>query len=77
MKDQFFDLKGLSEYSTLHIPTLRDYIRKDNLPCFEVRGKILIRRSEFDQWLNQFRMRKEQDLNAIADEMIKNLKSDK
>lgn len=55
LKDQYFDLKGLSAYSALAVSTLRDYIRKGRLPCFKLEGKILVRRSDFDQWIDQFR----------------------
>ncbi|MBU1023490.1 helix-turn-helix domain-containing protein, partial [bacterium] len=47
LKDQYFDLKGLEAYSALKVPTLRDYIKSGDLPCFKVKGKILIKRSEF------------------------------
>ena len=53
LKDQLFDLKGLSVYSALAVPTLRDYIKTGSLPCFKVKGKILVKRSEFDRWLER------------------------
>lgn len=57
LKDQYFDLEGLSTYSALRVPTLREYIKDKKLPAFKVRGKILIRRSEFDLWLERFRVK--------------------
>jgi hypothetical protein len=72
--DRFLDLRGLSEYSSLGIPTLRDYIRSDALPCFKVKGKLLIKKSEFDAWLERFRVNRSKDLNAICDTILKNLK---
>ena len=72
--DRLLDLTGLSEYSSLGIPTLRDYIRSDGLPCFKLKGKILIKLSEFDAWLERYRINQSQDLNNIVDEVINSLK---
>jgi len=74
LKDQYFDLRGLSAYSALAVPTLRDYIRKGALPCFKVKGKILIRRLEFDLWMENHRMNKKKDIESIADDVIKSMK---
>ena len=74
LKDQYFDLKGLSVYSALKIPTLRDHIIKSGLPCFKVKGKILVRRSEFDLWIEQHRCNKKQDINNIVQDVLNKLK---
>lgn len=73
LKDQYFDLKGLSAYSAFGVATLRDYIRSDALPCFKVKGKILIKRSEFDRWLERYRINKNQDLNYLVDGVMSDL----
>ena len=52
LKDQYFDLKGLSIYSALAVPTLRDHIRVGCLPYFKVKGKILVKKSDFDHGSN-------------------------
>jgi excisionase family DNA binding protein len=76
--DQYFDLRGLSAYSSLAVPTLRDYIRAGHLPCFKVKGKILVKRSEFDQWLERrHRYSKTDDLKRLANEALSSLKSAK
>jgi hypothetical protein len=72
--DIIYDLKGLSGYCSLKIPTLRDYIKSGDLPCFKVKGKILVKRSEFDAWLEGYRVNKEQDLNNLANEIIESFK---
>jgi len=74
LKDQYFDLNGLSVYSALAVPTLRDYIRSGALPCFKVKGKILIKQSEFDLWLEGYRKNRKQDLAALADGVMETLK---
>ena len=37
---EYFDLNGLSAYSSLGVGTLRDHIRAGGLPCFKVKGKL-------------------------------------
>ena len=76
LKDQYFDLSGLSVYSNLGVSTLRNHIRR-GLPSFKVGGKILVRKSEFDQWIEQFRLHKKRDISRIVDEAISRLKSGK
>ena len=71
--DRLLDLKGLSEYSSLSIPTLRDYIRSGGLPHFKLKGKILVRLSEFDEWLESFRVDKNQELNELVNGVIDSL----
>ena len=72
--DGYFDLKGLAAYSTLGVSTLRDYIREGKLPAYKVKGKVLVRKSQFDSWIEDYRMKKKKDINAIADEVVKSLK---
>ena len=73
LKDRYFDLRGLSAYSSLAVSTLRDYISAGKLPCFKLKGKILIRKSEFDTWLEGHRFNKRQDLKNIVDEVMTSL----
>ena len=73
LKDQYFDLEGLSAYSALKVPTLREYIKERKLPAFKVKGKLLIRKSEFDSWLEKFRVKDK--IEAIVNEVIGELKS--
>jgi len=73
--DCYLDLKGLSGYSKLGISTLRDYLRSGGLPHFKLKGKILIRQSEFDAWLENFRVDPKQALDAVVDGVIESLKN--
>jgi hypothetical protein len=70
--DQYFDLKSLSSYSCLAVPTLRDYMR-EGLPYFKLKGKVLVKRSEFDEWIECFRVNKNQELNEIVERAINSL----
>jgi hypothetical protein len=72
--DRLLDLKGLSEHSSLGVPTLRDYLRSGGLPYFKLKGKILVRLSEFDQWLESFRVDTKQELNNLVDDVLTDLK---
>lgn len=74
LKDQYFDLKGLSVFSSMAVGTLRDHIRSGSLPCFKVKGKILIKLSEFDTWIEGYRLNKKQDLNNLVNEVLTDLK---
>lgn len=75
LQDQFFDLRGLSAYSSLAVPTLRSYIRAGGLPHYRLRGKLIIKRSEFDTWMEQFRVSKALDLETIAEEAVRSVRA--
>ena len=71
--DKYFDLKSLSEYSSLGVPTLRDHIRSEGLPYYKVKGKILVKQSEFDDWIESFRVDTRCDLKEFVDGVIDSL----
>ena len=71
--DRFLDLKNLSAYSSLGIPTLREYLKSGGLPHFKLRGKILVRLSEFEQWLESFRVDNKQTLDSLVNNVMKSL----
>jgi excisionase family DNA binding protein len=73
--DKYLDLKGLSQYASLGASTIRQYIKQDALPAYKVGGKVLIRRSEFDGWMQGHRVRTGQDISAIVDSVIADLKA--
>ena len=58
--DPFLSLKALAAYSSLSTSTLEDWVNlppTEALPCYRLPGKILVRRSEFDAWIERFRSR--------------------
>lgn len=69
--DRWLDLRRLREYSTVSNRTLRAWIHSpvDPLPAVRVGTKILVRRSEFDAWMELHRI-KQVDFGAIVDEMV-------
>ena len=74
-RDCYFDLKGLAQYCSLSIRTLRDYLKDGNyaLPHFRLHGKILVRKSEFDRWVERFRADKK-NLDKLVDEVVSELR---
>ena len=70
IKDQYFDLRGLSVYAALGVGTLRDHIKSGDLPAFKVKGKILVKRSEFDTWIEGYRLNMKQDLKNLVNDVI-------
>ena len=74
IEDKYLDLKQLSQYSTLSDSTLRDYLSDlDNpIPYFRVKRKILVRKTEFDAWMEKFRV-DDNELDRIVDEVLSDL----
>jgi hypothetical protein len=73
--DPFLSLKALASYSGLSVRTLRSHLEDiaDPLPCYRVRGKILVRRSEFDGWMAQHRRVGRVDVDRIVSDVLKEL----
>jgi hypothetical protein len=70
-RDKYFDLKGLSAYSSLSVRTLRDYLSDavDPIPAFCVRRKILVRKSDFDRWVSRHRI-DTKNVSRLVDEVV-------
>jgi excisionase family DNA binding protein len=68
---EWLDLKALQGYACVSERTLREWIHRPTnpLPAARVGTKILIRRSTFDQWLENHRL-KSVDVACIVDEMV-------
>jgi excisionase family DNA binding protein len=62
--EAYLSLKDLARYSGLSVRTLRGHIADQlrPLPSYRVGGKVLVRRSDFDVWVSQFRV----DRSSIA-----------
>lgn len=58
--DPFLSLRALATYSGLSVRTLRAYLDlppDEALPCFRLPGKVVVRKSEYDTWIQRFRTR--------------------
>ena len=72
---EWLDLKALQGYACVSERTIRCWIHRavDPLPASRVGTKILIRRSEFDRWLEAHQV-KHIDVGCIVDELIEGVK---
>jgi len=71
VQPEWLDLKSLQRYACVSERTLREWVRRANdaLPASRVGVKILVRRSVFDRWLENHRV-KQVDTGCIVDEII-------
>ena len=71
---EWLGLRKLTEYADVSERTLRSWMRRsdDPLPAVQVGAKILIRRSEFDRWLERHRIRTidSVDIDGIVEELV-------
>jgi excisionase family DNA binding protein len=72
--DRWLDLRRLREYVAVSERTLRSWIHSpvDPLPAARVGAKILVRRSEFDGWLQRHKIKPLEtvDVNGIVREVL-------
>jgi excisionase family DNA binding protein len=68
---EWMDLKALQAYACVSERTLREWIHlpENPLPAVRVRGKILVRRNDFDKWLENHRVQAV-DVSCIVDELV-------
>jgi len=70
--DPLLSLKALAGYSSLSVRTLRQFTElapEQALPCYRLPGKILVRRSTFDTWLEQYHSRGRPGLTRALEEL--------
>jgi excisionase family DNA binding protein len=73
--DAYLPLKDLAAYSGLSVRTLRNYLSRASrpLPSYRVGGKVLVRRSEFNDWMRMFRRLDGDRVDTIVAEIAKGL----
>jgi excisionase family DNA binding protein len=69
--DSFLSLRALAAYAGLSVRKLRDCLNdpKHPLPHYRVGGKILVRRSEFDAWMDTYH----QVGSVAVDQIVENV----
>jgi excisionase family DNA binding protein len=74
--DPFLSLKALAGYSGLSVRKLRDLLADPTcpLPHYRVGGKILVRRSEFDAWMQQYRPQGNTNVARMVHDVLGSLK---
>jgi hypothetical protein len=73
--DPFLGLRALSGYCGLSVRTLRTRLADavHPLPHYQIGGKILVRRSEFDAWAMSYRRLGREDIDRLVAETMKGL----
>lgn len=74
--DPYLTLKGLAAYSGMSVRLLRDCLVEPAhpLPHYRHRGKIVVRRSEFDAWIAAYRQVGRADVGRVVDEVLRDLR---
>ena len=71
---EWLGLRELASYASVSERTLRSWLHRpvDSLPAVQVGGKILVRRSQFDAWLEQHPVHKIRpvDVDGIVEELV-------
>lgn len=72
---EWLSIRQLTEYAAISERTLREWLHrdKDPLPAVRVDGKILVRRSRFDAWLERHRIQSSSsvDVDAIVNGLLR------
>lgn len=57
--DPYLSLRALAEYSGLSVRTLRTFLERNPpaqaLVCYRLAGKVVVRQSDFDTFMQQYR----------------------
>lgn len=74
--DPFLSLRALASYAGLSVRKLRDLLEDAShpLPAYQVGGKLLVRRSEFDSWMVAYRRRRRPEVDRIVSEVLGDLR---
>lgn len=75
VEDAYLPLTALASYAGLSVRKLREYLTHPvyPLPSYRIGGKVLVRRSEFDVWAQQFRTAPRSTVNAIVTDVLRGL----
>lgn len=75
VSDAYLPLKALSAYSGLSVRTLRTHLTRPSapLPHLRVGGKLLVRRSDFDAWVSQFRVAHPDVVRGLVEDALRGL----
>ena len=75
-QDRFLDVREAVEYLPFSERTLREHIRRRDLPFYRVGGKLAFRKSELDEWMARFKVQAEceVDVEGIVDGVMEEIK---
>ncbi len=81
MQPEWLSLRGLGEHAQVSERTLRGWIHSpvDPLPAVRIGGKILVRRREFDTWLERHKITPLESLqvDGIVREVLQGVTSER
>lgn len=72
----YFDLQALAAFSCCSVRWLRDRLadRTHPLPYHRVEGKLLVKREDFDRWIDHYRLCQQPDeLDRMVDDLLQDL----
>jgi len=70
VETEYLDIQALAIYTCLSPRTLRKILnRQGGPPAYRLPGKILVRRSDWDNWVEQYR-REPVNLDTLVDEVL-------
>ena len=69
---EWLDLRGLTKYAAVSERTLRAWIHDpiNPLPAFQVGSKLLIRKRDFDSFIERHPVRSHESVDRIVDEIL-------
>ena len=73
LQPEYLDVKALATYSSLSPRTLRKIVSQPGGPTFfrlSGPGKILIKKTDFDSWMSQFKQ-KTDDFDTLINDTLK------
>jgi hypothetical protein len=75
--DPYMPLKVLAAYAGMSVRLLRHCLTDPAhpLPHYRARGKILVRRSEFDGWIARYRQAGRPDVDKLVGEVLHDLRA--
>lgn len=73
--DPYLSLRSLTDYSGLSVRKLRSLLTdvRRPLPHYRIGGKILVRRSEFDVWIEAYARQGSVDVDKIVSDVLAGL----
>jgi hypothetical protein len=75
LSSEYLPLKALAIYAGLSVRTLGGYLvhAARPLPHYKIGGRVVVKRSEYDAWVQAFRVAKSGAVDAIVDEILAGL----
>jgi excisionase family DNA binding protein len=72
---EWLDLRALQAYAAVSNRTLREWIRRSSnpLPASQVGRKLLVRRRDFDRWIQAHRIQPVDRVGRVVNEVVSEL----